>query len=163
MANGVAERPAPQGGPPSAYSGGTGPSGPRANFGQRLVAALVDGLITGGIASLVGAILNATIGTLQLLNTIVSIAYFVYLEGSASGQTVGKRLLGIRVVDFNSGGRIDYGRAAIRYFARILSALPFFVGYLWMLWDRERQTWHDKLTTTVVVPTSDYPVERWPG
>jgi hypothetical protein len=29
-----------------------------------------------------------------------------------------------------------------------------------MLWDKEKQTWHDKLATTVVVPESAYPVER---
>jgi uncharacterized RDD family membrane protein YckC len=32
-----------------------------------------------------------------------------------------------------------------------------------MIWDKERQTWHDKLATTVVVPTSAYPVSSWPG
>jgi len=33
----------------------------------------------------------------------------------------------------------------------------------WMLWDREKQTWHDKFANDVVVPESAYPVESWPG
>ena len=34
----------------------------------------------------------------------------------------------------------------------------FLLGYFWMLWDREKQTWHDKFANDVVVPTSAYPV-----
>jgi uncharacterized RDD family membrane protein YckC len=45
-----------------------------------------------------------------------------------------------------------------RYFGRILSGIACFLGYLWMLWDPEKQTWHDKLTNTVVVPVAAYPI-----
>ncbi len=67
------------------------------------------------------------------------------------------------MIDFNTGGPIGYGRAAVRYVARILSAIVIFLGYLWMLWDPQKQTWHDKLSGSVVVPVSAYPVEKWPG
>jgi uncharacterized RDD family membrane protein YckC len=97
------------------------------------------------------------------LNFLVGISYFTYFEGSPSGQTVGKRVLGIRVVDFNTGGPIDYGRAAIRYVGSILSGIAIYIGYLWMLWDNEKQTWHDKFANAVVVPVSAYPVQSWPG
>jgi len=140
---------------------GGGPSGPRAGFGVRFVAALVDGVAL-GVASL---LLQALVG--EALGTVVGIAlglgYYAYLEGSPSGQTLGKRAMNIRVVDFLTGGPIDPGRALIRYLGRILSTLPCLLGYFWMLWDPERQTWHDKLANTVVVPTSAYPVESWPG
>ena len=68
-----------------------------------------------------------------------------------------------RAVDMTSGGPIGFERALIRYFARILSALPCCLGYLWMLWDRERRTWHDSFAHDVVVPVSSYPVRRWPN
>jgi uncharacterized RDD family membrane protein YckC len=71
--------------------------------------------------------------------------------------------MNIRVVDADNGGPIGYGRAVLRYFARILSAIPCLLGYFWMLWDKNSQTWHDKFTTDVVVPTDAYPVEAWPG
>jgi uncharacterized RDD family membrane protein YckC len=46
---------------------------------------------------------------------------------------------------------------------RILSAIVCLLGYFWMLWDKEKQTWHDKFAASVVVPTSAYPVAAWPG
>jgi uncharacterized RDD family membrane protein YckC len=148
-------------GPPAGYAGAAGPSGPRANFGQRLLAALIDSVLLAIVGSLIRALFGDDLGS--FINFVLGLAYIVYLEGSPSGQTVGKKVLNIRVVDFDTGGPIGYGRAAIRYFARILSALPCLLGYFWMIWDRERQTWHDKLSTSVVVPTSAYPVSDWPG
>ena len=91
---------------------------------------------------------------------MVGIGYFVYLEGGPTGQTLGKKALGIRVISLDSGGPIGYGRAFIRYIGRIVSALLVYIGYLWMLWDSERQCWHDKFAGDVVVPVSAYPLRR---
>ena len=140
---------------------GDGPSGPRASFGRRLVALLLDALIIGVLQGILTAFSDREVAS--GVGTLVGLAYFTYFEGSASGQTVGKRALGIRVIDFQGRGSIGYGRAFIRWISRILSTIPCLLGYLWMLWDREKQTWHDKLATTVVVPTSSYPVDKWPG
>jgi uncharacterized RDD family membrane protein YckC len=142
-------------------SAGDGPSGPRAGFGQRLLAFLIDVIILWAVQGAIWAITNQTVAA--AVGLLVQLAYFTYFEGSASGQTVGKRALGIRVVDFGGGGPIGPGRAFIRWICRILSSIPCLLGYFWMLWDREKQTWHDKLATTVVVPTSSYPVGSWPG
>jgi len=88
---------------------------------------------------------------LNLLNTAVGIAYFGHFEGGVTGQTLGKRVAGIRVVDAETGvPGIGFGRAVGRYFARILSAIPCLLGYFWMLWDGRKQTWHDKIVRTVV-------------
>jgi uncharacterized RDD family membrane protein YckC len=140
---------------------GSGPSGPRAGFWQRFAAAFIDGILLG----IVNIVLRATLGVAagEGLGLLVGLGYFGYLEGSPSGQTIGKRALGIRVVDFNTGGPIGFGRALLRYVARFLSAIAIFLGYFWMLWDKEKQTWHDKIAGDVVVPVSAYPVEKWPG
>ena len=45
----------------------------------------------------------------------------------------------------------------------IVSGLACGLGYLWMLWDPQRQTWHDKAAGTYVVRVSAYPVDKWPG
>jgi len=121
---------------------------------------VIDGTLV-GVIDLVVSSQAGSIGGLAALAT--GVAYFAYFEGGASGQTFGKRALGIRVVDMTSGGPIGFERALIRYFARILSALPCCLGYLWMLWDRERRTWHDSFAHDVVVPVSSYPVRRWPN
>ena len=139
---------------------GSGPSGPRANFGQRLGAIIVDGIII-GVVFLVVYFINRVLG--EIVAILLGLAYYTYFEGSGSGQTPGKKLLGIRVIDFGAGGSIGYGRAFVRQLARILSGALCYLGYLWMLWDKEKQTWHDKIATTVVVPTSAYPVQSWPG
>jgi uncharacterized RDD family membrane protein YckC len=143
----------------SAYAG-SGPSGPRASFGRRLVALLLDGILIGIVYGIVLAIsrpLGVAVGWLLYL------AYFTYFEGSPSGQTVGKKALGIRVIDFGTGGPLGYGRGFVRWLGRILSGIACALGYLWMLWDKEKQTWHDKIATSVVVPESAYPVTKWPG
>lgn len=133
-----------------------GPSGPRASFGRRFVAALIDGILLTIPYLVLAAIFgqNAASG----LNLVIGIAYYTVLEGGPTGQTLGKKAMGLRVIDFNGGGSIGYGRGAVRYVGRILSTIPCLLGYFWMLWDKEKQTWHDKLATTVVVPESYYPV-----
>ena len=139
----------------------TAPRGPRASFFARLLAVIVDGIIL----IIVGIVLRAAIGKVpgEAVSIVVGIAYVGFFEGSNSGQTIGKKALGIRVVDFRTGGPIGYGRGVLRYLARIISTIPCLLGYFWMLWDKERQTWHDKLISDVVVPTSAYPVSSWPN
>jgi uncharacterized RDD family membrane protein YckC len=144
--------------PPSSASG---PTGPRASFFRRLGASLIDGVMILIVALIVQAAAGKDVG--RVITLVVGIAYLGFFEGSASGQTVGKRALGIRVIDYRTGGPIGYGRGVLRYFARYLSAIPCLLGYFWMLWDKERQTWHDKLISDVVVPTSAYPVSSWPN
>jgi uncharacterized RDD family membrane protein YckC len=135
--------------------------GPRAGWWRRFAAALIDGIIV----VIPGTILGRTLGTGgSLLALALYVCYYGYFEGSASGQTVGKRGMGIRVYDLRGRGPIGFGRGVGRYFARILSAIPLFLGYFWMLWDGEKQTWHDKLVSTVVVPVDAYPLSGgWPN
>jgi uncharacterized RDD family membrane protein YckC len=131
------------------------PSGPRAGFWRRFAATLVDGVIIAIVYGILVVIVGASAA--YGLVIVVSLAYFTYFEGSERGQTPGKMALGIRVIDFGGGGSIGYGRAFIRWIGRIVSQLPIFLGYFWMLWDNERQTWHDKFANDVVVPVSAYP------
>jgi uncharacterized RDD family membrane protein YckC len=135
-----------------------GPSGPRAGFGSRLGAAIIDGLVLAIPLWILLVVAPDAAGVIYLVYLVASIAYFTILEGGASGQTLGKRALGIRVYDLRQGGPIGPGRAFIRWIGRYVSTLVIFLGYLWMLWDPEKQTWHDKLAGSVVVPTSQYPV-----
>jgi uncharacterized RDD family membrane protein YckC len=135
--------------------------GARAGFWRRFAAALIDGIIVGIPSSILEQTLH---GTGYAIALVLAVCYFGFLEGSPSGQTVGKRGVGIRVYDLRGRGPIGFGRAVGRYFARIISAIPFFLGYLWMLWDGESQTWHDKLVGTVVVPVAAYPLTGgWPS
>jgi uncharacterized RDD family membrane protein YckC len=132
-------------------------SGPRAGFWERLGAVILDGIFLAIPFVILVIVLKGPAYPVELL---LSIAYFVYFEGGPTGQTPGKRALGIRVVSFDSGGPIGYGRAFVRFIGRYVSGLVIYIGYLWMLWDKEKQCWHDKFASDVVVPVSDYPVGK---
>lgn len=81
-----------------------------------------------------------------------AVLYYVRLEGGPRGQTLGKKALGIRTVDATTGGPIGSGRALGRLlFKSFISGSICYLGYLWMLWDKNKQTWHDKVVTSVVI------------
>lgn len=168
----VPEQPPPglaQPGAPGTGVTGAGavPAG-RASFWQRLAAVLIDGILLSIVGTILGAAFGGNVYTdpnpaASGLNFLIGLAYYVYLHGSPSGQTIGKKAMKIRVLGADDGDPIGYGRAALRYLGSILSAIPCFLGYFWMLWDDNKQTWHDKIATTIVVPESDAPVANWPG
>jgi uncharacterized RDD family membrane protein YckC len=142
--------------PPAQPQAASGPSGPRAGFWVRVGATIIDLLIIGVPAAIVLVALDSV--ALYLIVLALGIAYFVYFEGGPTGQTLGKKALDIRVIDARAGGPIGYGRALIRYLVEAIFSGILFLGYLWMLWDREKQTWHDKAATSVVVPVGAYPI-----
>ena len=143
--------------PPAAYSG-SGPSGPRAGFWQRFGALILDSLVL-FVPSIIIVLALGSGAAANLITTLIGLGYYVYFEGGPTGQTIGKKALGIRVFDFRGGGGpIGYGRALVRTLVKYISGAVFLLGYLWMLWDKEKQCWHDKAAGSVVVPTDAYPV-----
>jgi uncharacterized RDD family membrane protein YckC len=125
---------------------------PTAAFGVRLGANVIDGVIVWIVgAVIIGASGPNGTGGGVVLALVFAAAYCAGFQGR-SGQTPGQRALGIRVVDRTTGGPIGYGRALLRLVVSWLSAMAFCIGYLWMLWDRDRQTWHDKAADCLVVP-----------
>jgi uncharacterized RDD family membrane protein YckC len=150
--------PGPSGGPyggPPPYRPPAGPSGPRAGFWIRFAAALIDGLILSAVSFLFRFGVGAFIGF--GISTGLGIAYFGFCEGGPSGQSIGKKVLDIRVVRQADAGPLGWGTAIVRHVCSWLSAIPCGLGYFWMLWDPEKMTWHDKLSSTVVVPASVMP------
>jgi uncharacterized RDD family membrane protein YckC len=141
--------------PPEPAYDTKGASGPRAGFWARFGALIVDALVL-FIPSLILLLIFKQGAAYQALNTILSLAYFTYFEGGATGQTVGKKVLGIRVYDLREGGPIGYGRGFLRQIGKYLAAIPIFLGYFWMLWDKESQCWQDKIAGSVVVPADAY-------
>lgn len=67
------------------------------------------------------------------------------------GQTPGKWLLGIRVIRVG-GGKLRVGQALLRLIGYLLSALPFYLGFLWIL-GPERRGLHNRLAGTAVIYT----------
>ncbi len=89
-----------------------------------------------------------------LAGVAVQLWYWGTLEGRR-GQTLGKSALSIRTVDMETGEPIGVGRAIGRFFSRLLFVLlfvfPTVLDHLWMLWDDDDQTLHDKMVRSRVV------------
>lgn len=88
--------------------------------------------------------------------TIVSYAYQVI--ATAHGGGWGKRAVGIRVVRDGTRENPGYGKALARVFVPVglglvplVGSLLTLIDILWMIWDDDKQTWHDKAAGTVVV------------
>ena len=87
------------------------------------------------------------------MQTILSIVYEGLLIAFWNGQTIGKLAMGIRVVSVG-GQPVSVGMSFARAAMKIISGLVLLLGYLWMLWDPNKQTWHDKVAGTYVVRTT---------
>lgn len=134
-----------------------------AGFGARAAAAIIDFIILNIISSMISAVfvglllteLNTTtilIGTIApvLVDALITLFYSVWLESSTWQATIGKKLVGLKVVDLE-GRRISFGRSCSRSLGKSLSALILGIGYLMPLWDTRRQALHDKMAGCLVV------------
>ena len=106
--------------------------------GARVVAGLIDVAL---VVAVVAPLAIVDLGVAAVAGFVLAAAYSTLLEGGRSGQTVGKRVAGLRVIDINTGGSIGRFRALVRHFGR----LPFIgVGFfLFRLVDPASRTWYD--------------------
>jgi uncharacterized RDD family membrane protein YckC len=84
-----------------------------------------------------------------LAGVVVYLLYFVFFF-STTGQTIGKALMGLRVVTMN-GKRVGVRRAFVRTLCYPLSLAPFAFGFLWVLGQDRRQAWEDLIARTYVL------------
>lgn len=88
---------------------------------------------------------------IALLVVGVIVGVVVYCKKVAGGQSWGHKAVGIRIVDARTRESISAGRVFGRQVCRIFSGFFCYLGYLWMLWDSQKQTWHDKIVNTIVI------------
>ena len=105
-----------------------------------LLLTFVASIVNGGEMSSGGEMMANVIGALIVLS--------FWVERQA---TPGKLVLGLRIVDADTGRAPSFGRFALRYVGYLVSALPLGLGYFWAIWDKRRQGWHDKMAGTLVV------------
>ncbi|MFN8638434.1 MAG: RDD family protein [Dehalococcoidia bacterium] len=89
-----------------------------------------------------------------LLGTITTLALLAY---EVAGWSPGKAVLGIRVLR-RDGQRPGVVHGLARQGGKGIGSVVFFLGYLWVLWDDQRQGWHDKIASTYVVLQGDRPI-----
>jgi uncharacterized RDD family membrane protein YckC len=81
---------------------------------------------------------------------IIWILYCIIMESSKYQGTFGKHIMGIKVIDEN-GTRLSFSKSIARNISKIVSYLILALGFLWILFDKKKQGWHDKLSKTFVV------------
>jgi uncharacterized RDD family membrane protein YckC len=134
----------------SEYTGAGVHGGARAGFWRRLAGAFIDGIVLGIVGGILRGVLGNGAGS--GIGFVISAVYFTAFIGAERGQTLGQMALGIRVLGLDNGASIGYGRAFLRWLVSLVSGIVLLLGYLWMLWDKEKQCWHDKAANDVVVP-----------
>ncbi len=153
------------------------PSGGYAHWGKRVGASVIDILLTllaalpawvgyGMIASTATTRTNAdgrtdvsfdgsaTATGLVLVGAVTYLAFFIwntFIKQGRTGYTIGKGVLGIRLLHERSGAPLGAGMAFVRQIAHFVDSIVCYLGYLWPLWDRKRQTFADKILGSVVV------------
>ena len=138
---------APQyGAPPPAYGAQPFGGAQLADWGTRVVGALIDGVII----AVAYFVLSAVSSPLGRLAQLVAFVGFGYLVGT-TGQTPGKQVMKIKVLREADGQLLGAGAGIGRAFLHILDSLSCLVGYLWPLWDAKKQTFADKIIKSVVV------------
>lgn len=137
------------------------------SFGLRLIAGLMDltwlaVVVMACFYFLLGAdvFMQLMKGDTEMLQTIIWQAFLlndilpfllILFFWMRYGTTPGKILADCKIVNATTGEPMSLGQAVLRYFAYLISALPMGLGFLWILWDKKHQGWHDKIANTVVI------------
>lgn len=81
------------------------------------------------------------------------ISYFLYYSISEGffSRTIGMKIMNLKVVRFSDKNNIDIGDGISRTVGRVLNVLILQLGYIWMLFDKNKQTLIDKFSNTLVV------------
>jgi uncharacterized RDD family membrane protein YckC len=118
-----------------------------ASIWERLVAILIDAII---ISAATGTAIVATFGHGFAFGFLGPWLYEAFMMSSEWQATVGKRVMSIVVTDLQ-GGRISFGRATGRHFAKYLSAFLLGIGFIMAAFTSKKQALHDIIAETLVV------------
>jgi len=152
-----------------------------AGFWRRLGAYLIDGLLLGTVQATITILvyttapydLRAQVNVLPV-SILLAWAYYALMESSPAQATVGKIALGIYVTD-REGDPIDFRRASIRFWAKVISSLALMLGWLMAAFTPRKRALHDLLAGTLVLRRATVPLlpsladeafamgERWDG
>ena len=149
--------------PPPIYGAapaGGAPVGQLAEWAQRVLGWLVDIVpivaiwIVGWIvAIIIGQVSGILAGLFLVLVYLVVLGYWILqlVKQGNTGQTIGKKIIGLKVVAEATGQPIGPGLSIVRAIAHFVDGIILDIGFLFPLWDPKKQTLADKIMSTVVV------------
>lgn len=157
------------------------PPAPYAGWWSRVAALLIDGLIASLatiIPVIIGTVLmvSATDSTtdsfgtttsevtngglfavgiiLLIVGALIGLLIQIWNQGLRQGklgQSLGKQILGIKVIEMSTGQPQGSGKGVLRWLLYAVLSNLCFLDLLWPLWDKKHQTWHDMIVSSVVV------------
>lgn len=131
-----------------------------AGFGLRLGASIIDILILLpllyglGYAVYGSAYFSSTEaikGTADYFIQIVLPMAITLVFWHYKSATPGKQILGLKIVDASTFEKPSTGQFVLRYFAYIVSMLPLGLGFIWVIFDKRKQAFHDKIARTLIL------------
>jgi len=132
----------------------------KAGFLRRLVAFIIDMFIIGALDTIVGALFGGTMAfdangvpmyspVVMVVQFIILVAYFLAFW-TLYGATPGDMIQGVKVVTTDEQS-FGLGTSVVRFIGYLVSWFVFCLGFLWVIWDKDKQGWHDKMAKTYVV------------
>lgn len=117
-------------------------------FGVGIVISLVSWMFSGSLSFLTRGGEDATTGW-WIFRVVLLLGAFVYnaLLTAMTGQTLGRQVAGVMVLD-EKGHLLTLRASIVRTLMSLVSFLPFGLGFWWALWDKNGDTWHDKVVRT---------------
>ena len=101
------------------------------------------------LSDLSTAFLYSLLWSYQGMTIVISMIYFTYFHGT-TGQTPGKKILGLKVIQ-RSGEPMTPGLAFLRWVGYLISKIFLYLGFIWIAFNREKRGWHDMIAGTCVV------------
>ena len=134
-----------------------------AGVGQRLASYLVDAVVLSiiyltlvflsgvpaGEEIMGGGNFSTSFSAVYVLMAAIGIGYYTYFFGK--GQTPGMKLVEIKLIRTDGVEPVGYGKGLLRWVGMEISGMALLLGYIWILVDKKRQGWHDKIAGTYVV------------
>jgi uncharacterized RDD family membrane protein YckC len=125
-----------------------------AGFWVRLGASILDGLLVSGTLFIIGALINLSSDTRDILDGITNVLYSLLLPIFWYGYSVGKRLLGIRIVKLD-GSNVTFGTMLLRVIVAgfvylITLGIAFIVSAFMVAFRKDKRSIHDMIANTYV-------------
>jgi uncharacterized RDD family membrane protein YckC len=95
-----------------------------------------------------------TEGSSKFFSTVAVAVYHIGFWAKKQA-TIGKMLIGAKIIDAKTRGAPTMGQCVGRFFAQIISSIPLFLGFIWIAFDAKKRGWHDMLAGTLVVSSKD--------
>ncbi|MBF0396615.1 MAG: RDD family protein [Desulfobacterales bacterium] len=92
-------------------------------------------------------------GAVDFIVSYILPAVFVIFLWKYKSATPGKMIIKSKIVDADTGGLPTNKQLVIRFFAYLVSSIPMGLGFIWIAFDKKKQSWHDKMAKTLVIYT----------